>query len=397
MSQIMDSPFFPGNPVSTELFVGRTELIDDLLSYIKQTKSGRHENIFIIGERGIGKSSLASFVRHVANAQHNLIGIHVFLGGITSLEDMVRHILQKLIKEAGNQPWFDKIKHMFGQYVKQLDLFGISIEFSPPLEQTRALVANFPEVLYNIVQKLQNEKSGLLIILDDINGLAENRDFANWYKTFVDTVTTQYTFFPVTLILSGLPERRDSLAALQPSLMRIFRPIEIHKLSDDEVKAFFGKAFAKVNTTVNPEALDVMVRYSSGLPILMQEIGDATFWVNKDNTIDGQDASRGILKAADIVGMKYLDAQIYRAIRSKPYRTILKKLCGESPITHFVKNEIESTLTENEKKVFHNFLDKFKKLGIIESDVEQGRGAYRFVNRIYPVYLYLESASHHGK
>jgi len=30
-------------------------------------------------------------------------------------------------------------------------------------------------------------------------------------------------------------------------------------------------------------------------------------------------------------------------------------------------------------------------LGIIESDVEKGRGAYKFVNRIYPVYIFMES------
>jgi hypothetical protein len=32
-----------------------------------------------------------------------------------------------------------------------------------------------------------------------------------------------------------------------------------------------------------------------------------------------------------------------------------------------------------------------KELGIIEQDVEGGRGTYRFVNSIYPVYIWIES------
>ena len=79
----------------------------------------------------------------------------------------------------------------------------------------------------------------------------------------------------------GLPEIRDSLSRLQPPLMRIFRVVSVEKLSDAEVKEFFEKAFKKVNMEVEPEALEDMVKFSSGLPILMHEIGDAVFGMTK--------------------------------------------------------------------------------------------------------------------
>jgi len=391
MNVKLDSPFFPGNPVPTELFVGRSEQIEQLLNYIGQIVSGKQENIFLSGERGIGKSSLASFVRQVVSRKHDVIGIHVFLGGVHTLEEMVQHILARLLKEGGGQLWFNKIEKLFAKHIKRLGLFGISVEFSPPEEEKKALVRNFPEVLWSLLEKLKDDKKGLFIILDDINGLAESVDFANWYKTFVDTIATHYKSFPVTIMLTGLPEKRDSLASLQPSLMRIFRPIDIQKLSDSEVKDFISRAFKQVNIEVEPEAMDVMALYSSGLPILMHEIGDAVYWIDQDDHIDVKDAKSGILKASENVGTKYLDATIYRAIRSEKYRTILRELGGQSPRTHFSKSEIEKKLAEKEKKVFHNFLEKFKELGIIESDVEKGRGAYKFVNRIYPVYIFMES------
>ena len=142
---------------------------------------------------------------------------------------------------------------------------------------------------------------------------------------------------------------------------------------------------------VKPEAMDVLVKFSSGLPILMHEIGDATFWLDTDGIIDEHDALKGVMTTAERVGSKYLDPKVYRSVRSERYRSILKKLAKVPISRYFTKKDVEAKLSENEKKVFHNFIRKLIELGIIESDVERGGGAYRFVNEIYPVYIRMES------
>jgi hypothetical protein len=191
-------------------------------------------------------------------------------------------------------------------------------------------------------------------------------------------------------MLIGLPEKRDLLSELQPSLMRIFRPIEIDKLSNEEVKQFIIKAFESVDIKVNPEAEEIMVKYASGLPLLMHEIGDAVFWADTDGNIDEADAIVGVINAAEKVGEKYLDPKVYRAIRSDRYISILRKLGKDHILQNFKKKDVESRLSTNEKKVFHNFLRRMRDLGVIETERE--RGSYRFVNEIYPVYIFLESS-----
>lgn len=385
------SPFTPGSPVPVELFVGRSEQIKGAIRYIKQILSGKQENVFLAGDRGIGKSSLASFLRHLVATQENILGIHVFLGRVSTLEEMVRHIFDQLLKEAKGQPWFENIAKFFGKYIQKVGLFGISVSFSPPKQDLKELVGRLPETLNNLIEKIKEEKRGLFIALDDINGLAEKKEFANWYKSFVDEIATQYKNFPVFIMLIGLPEKRDALSALQPSLMRIFRVVEIEKLSDEEVRDFLLEAFEKADMEVKPPAIDFMVKFSSGLPVLMHEIGDAAFWVDTDGVIDEADAEKGIIAAAERVGKKYLDPKVYRAVRSQRYRSILRKLAQAPLSRNFTKKDIEERLNENEKRVFHNFLRKLRELGIIESDLERGRGAYRFVNEIYPVYIWMES------
>ncbi|MBU7030255.1 MAG: hypothetical protein HXS48_25200 [Theionarchaea archaeon] len=362
----------------------------EMARYIKQALHKNQENAFLLGDRGIGKSSAASFLRYFAEKQENMLGIHIFLGGVSDLSDIVHHIFEQILKESKGQTWFENIRKFFGNYIKEIGLFGISVSFTPSREDLRELTRKFPEALHNVLKELEGQKSGLFIALDDINGLANKLEFANWYKSFVDEVATHYDKFPVFMILIGLPETRDTLLSQQPSLMRIFRIVEIERLSDGEVEEFFHKAFDKANMKAKNEAIDIMAKYSSGLPILMHEIGEAVFWMDQDSIIDEEDALVGVLTAAERIGKKYLDPKVYRAIRSKRYRSILRKL-GQPISKCFTKKEIEKRLNESEKKVFHNFLRKLKDIGILEQDVEKGRGAYRFVNEIYPVYIWIES------
>jgi hypothetical protein len=171
----------------------------------------------------------------------NIIGIHVFGGRVSTLEGMVRHILNQLVKETKGQAWFDDIAQFFKKYIREVGLFGISVSFAPPEQDLKELVRNFPEIIGNLLEKIKRQNAGLFIALDDINGLAEKEEFANWYKSFVDEV------------------------------------------------------------------------------------------------------------AAEKIGQKYLDPKVYRAIRSEPYRSILRKLGEEEISSNFKKKDVEAKLSENKK------------------------------------------------
>jgi len=386
------SPFTPGVPVPVEFFVGRRRQIEQATRLLEQAAAGRVQNAFLLGERGIGKSSFANFIKTLALKKYSMVAVHVFLNRAFTMQDMVRQVFEQIIKEASGEVWYEKIKTLFGKYITQVGLFGMSITFNPPKEELDYLVRQFPEALFKITEQVQNEKKGLFIALDDINGLAQNPDFANWYKSFVDEAATRYAIFPVFTMLVGLPERRKSMYQAQPSLARIFSIIEVEALSQQEVTDFFKRAFGSVGIKVEEDAMKFMVHFSTGLPFLMQEIGDATFWIDRDGVITRDDAMEGVVTAADIIGKKYLDVKLYRSIRSRRYLSILRKLCSKGPTRRFVKKDIEKRLTDSEKRVLSGFLRRMKQLGIIEPDPEAGIGSYRFVNEMYPVYVWLEQS-----
>ncbi len=387
------SPFTPGSPVPIEMFVGREPQIAEIEKYAAQATSGRLEALFLLGERGIGKSSIASFARYLASTKHNMLSIQVFLGRVTTIEDTVRQVLEQLLKESRTEKWYDNLKGLFGEHIEQVGLFDISIKFAPPRSDLKEIANDFPKALMGIVDKLGGEKSGIFIALDDIDGLLATTDFANWFKSFVDRVATSELEFPVCMMLIGLPEQRDTLAELQPSLMRIFRVIDIERLSNNEVQGFFRSAFSIPGLEVTDDAMEILVQFSSGLPVIMHELGDATFWKDEDGTIDRDDVLKGLVVAADNVCKKYLTPRVYQAIRSERYRNILGKL-GTRELwvsRQFRKRDLETSLTENEKKVFGNFLRKMRELGVIQPDPDGGRGDYVFQNELYPVCIHFEA------
>lgn len=391
-----ESPFTPGNPVPLELFVGRQEQINQVLEFLKRTNSGKQQNVFLVGSRGIGKSSIACLLGDIAEKNMNMISVHLFVGGISDLDELIRRIIEEVLNESKGQEWFDSIRSLFKD-IEEVGVGGLSLKFSPKVGLAD-VKKHFSEVLSNLIDKLQGKKTGIFITLDDINGFSKNEEFTKWYKSFVDTIATHYKDFPVLIMLVGYPEGRDTLFRQEPSLQRIFEPIELERLSNTDVEQFFKKAFSKVGMTVDKDALKEMVTYSSGLPVIMHEIGDAVFLCDEDKRINEEDALHGIWNAAERVGKKYLESKVYHTMRSIRYRSILRKMFPKDsfPSKEFTKHELEKNLDDKEKRVLHNFLRKLKELQVIEQNMELGRGSYNFVNDIYPVYIWMESLNKHG-
>lgn len=122
------SPFRPGQPAPVEFFVGRSSEVERLRGMVKASAMGNFRIGFVSGERGIGKSSLASFVRHLSERESAFAGCHVFLGGVGDLKEMLRRTFDRLLKESMDEPWHGQIRKFFGDRVRKVGLFGVTLE-----------------------------------------------------------------------------------------------------------------------------------------------------------------------------------------------------------------------------------------------------------------------------
>ena len=373
----------------SEFFVGRIREVERLRSMVKAGTQGKFRIGFVSGERGIGKSSLASFVRHLSEHESQVAGCHVFLGGVEDLKEMLRRTFDRLLKESMDKPWHEQIKNFFGNHVRQVGLFGVTLELNLQDSDWSTLAHDFVPTVRRLLNEIKDQKRGLFLILDDINGLAGSEVFANWLKSTVDEISTSRRKIPLCILIVGLEERRQELVSKQPSLARVFELIDIAPWSDDEATHFYRNSFDSVGAKVPETDMHQLVRFTGGLPVLAHEIGDAVWRTARGLEIDSREVREGILTAAEVIGRKLLEPQVFSAIRSERYRSILRKMSDEFR-TRFRRSELMERLTGEEKKVMDNFLQRMKRLGALETDPET-TGGYQFPNLLHALYFWMES------
>ncbi|MBD3266008.1 AAA family ATPase [bacterium] len=386
------SPFFPGQPVPVDLFVGRSQEKERIDRASYQVANGKPQAIFITGEYGIGKSSLARFARLAAEENQGVIGFHCMLGGVSTLDDLSLSVVQSIVDSYSTKPSVTKtIRDFLSEYIGEQSLFGVTLRLDKLKKDAPDISRGFLPFLRQIYHRIQKEYKGILLIIDEINGITGNPNFGAFLKGLVDENALSDTPLPLLLMVCGTEERYREIVKNYIPVERIFHIIQIDKMSDEEMRDFFDKAFDKVGMRVDAEAMDLICRNSGGFPRLMHLVGDAAFWIAKNNTINEETAIQAILVAAEDVGRKFLDQQVYKALKSPHYHEILKKLShlNVGPELKFKKNQIDTKLNADEKKKLNNFLQRMKKLNVIFPSEQ--RGEYIIRDRLTFIYFRMKS------
>lgn len=390
------SPFTPNQPVNADFFTGRKPHIENLLAAVRQAAQGTMQIGWISGERGIGKSSLASFVGFLAERDEHALYAHVHLGGVTKLEDMVREIHLSLLKDNQSKSWGKNLLSLFGDKVRKIGLFGVEIQLDLSDNELAATTNNFAASLNQIIKKAGEDRRVLFLILDDINGLAGHARFAHWLKSMRDSVATSRMEVPVCLVFVGLEERLDKMMESNPSVGRIFRPmIQIEPWEKADSAKFFVNAFRKRNVRIAKDTEKSLAEYCGGLPTLAHEIGDSVWRSAGNNSIEHRDVFEGIIDAAYSVGARFINREVIQALRSNRYRSILRKIAKDENTIDikFSRKKLLSleTLTTTERKVLDNFLRRMKTVGGIVPVRDGERGMYRFPTHMHRIYFLLEA------
>jgi len=390
------SPFYPGQPVPVELFVGRAREIARIRRAAVQVAGGKPQSTFICGEYGIGKSSLARYMRAVTEEDPGLLGFHVMLGASDSLNDLAAATVHTMASSNAAKPKAtETIRKILSDYIGEISLLGvITLKLDKLRKDAPDISREYLPFLHKVYDQIKGEYQGIMLILDEINGIVGKPVFAQFLKNLVDENALSNRPLPLLLALCGTEERYKEIVDRHRPVERIFDIARIDPMNEAEMKEFFNLTFGKAGMKVDDEAMYYLCLFSGGLPKLMHLVGDSAFWIAQEDVIDKDTAFDAIIAAAEDVGRKYVDQQVYKALRSKDYKRILSKLAKHDFDLSFKKNEVVKGLNEDEKRKFNNFLQKMKKLGVLNSGEE--RGEYIFRDRLTRLYIRMETISRRG-
>jgi hypothetical protein len=310
------------------------------------------------------------------------------------LDDVGAKVLEATVQSGGtNRTRNEKVRNWLAKYIGEQNLFGVTLHAEALRKDAPSIANGMLPFLGEIHQRLRETGvNGILLVLDEINGITSNPKFSHWIKGLVDTNALARPPVPLLLMLCGVEERRREMIQHHQPVDRIFDVVEIDPMTVDEMKGFFSKAFESVGLRVEENALEQLVHYSAGFPKIMHLLGDSVYWLDQDGVIDSKDAMMGVIMAAEEVGKKYVDQQVYKALRSADYHSILKKIAKMAPDQmSFTKTEVASGLNEAEKRKFNNFLQKMKTLKVLRSGDVQGE--YVFNMRMVRLYIWLQSTA----
>ena len=392
------SPFYPDQPVPYNLFVGRSSEIDKITQRgMGQVSAGKSVAFFLRGEYGIGKSSLANYLGFTAFTNANLFPIYVTLSGCRTLEDVAEAILQgTLLSGAYDKNLLENIKEMLGKYIGSQSFFGgnLTLHFEQllldaPEIKTHHGILMFLKELYTRVSK--NGCRGIFLIFDELNGIAKVPEFAHFLKGLWDGNSMQAKV-PLLFIMCGVDERRTEIIANHEPVNRIFDVVDIKRLSEDESRAFYEKAFDSARMMYEEDALKRMVSWATGYPKIMHIIGDTIYWNHDDfdSPITAKEAYDGVMASAEMIGRKYFEPNVLSALQSTDYKILLKKtteLLQLNTRLVFSKAVLANSLSETQKGKLSNFLSRMTAL---KAFVHCGRGEYTIPNSMIWMYLVIK-------
>lgn len=232
---------------------------------------------------------------------------------------------------------------------------------------------------------------GIFLLLDEINGLAEEVEFANFLKGLSDTLDPHSSLL---FMICGTEEKRQAIIKNHESTNRIFNLYNLLPIEKEAFAEYFTREFESCEIEIKTGQSDyltgLMALCCEGQPRFAQIIGDNVFSVDEDFIIDESDLKKGLVKSIDDIGEKFIKP-LYEEIKSQNYKVLIKKITeitNKEGTNSFTREEICKGLDKKEKQNFDRFIGRMKDLGFIKS---KKQGEYKFKDFFTRAYLGLLS------
>ena len=366
------NPFMPGAGMQPPELVGRErdlEIVDRMIARTKLNNLDR--GIIFSGLRGVGKTVLLVKLQEMA-AGKNMLTAKIESSG--NPDDDYEAIFHEINLAAMKIHLVGGLKKRLGDVISNIKsmsfgAFGLSANVSRESSaQTSENPFKLELLIESITTELKKSNSGLYLFIDELQEMAD--------EPLGTLMSIQHKMgqrsLPFYIIGAGLPNLPGVLSKSRSYAERLFEYRTIGQLSDADAAEGFQKPARRNGRPFTDDALNELIKVSSGYPYFIQAYGKAAWNASGSNPIPLQAVTR-----SEACARAELDDGLYSARwqRTTPtgrrYLAAMAKIGTESPSpTAEVADRLGKTTGE-----ISMTRDKLIKLGLIYSP-EYGKVAF---------------------
>lgn len=404
------NPFQPDAPVRPSLFTGRRAELQTIHQSVLDTLRGRASHVLIVGERGMGKTSLANYLTDFATSPE----LTEAAGGVTApavlfvslgFSPTVPEVCAAILNEAYRWARRDQsLLRWFREELRQLEgleigFFGVSIAAKQGQSST-ALPHAFPDALEAVFERMGGI-GGLIILLDETEAIATDPAFPGFMKSLLEVLGAR-KLGTIQFVMTTTPEGRDRMTQTHESFPRLFRHVRINPLSNDEVEDLVARALQEglPRKEATPAFLKMIADMASGIPGFVHELGRAAFDVDRNGILDLDDLADGILGTDTVVGalsmleQRHFHERYSKKVLSNSYREILHAI-AELERDEVSTAEIRDRCPQIGAGQINTYLARMADRGVVVR-VEGKKGIYKLPDQMFKVFLRMKPPPRRG-
>ncbi|WP_174995152.1 AAA family ATPase [Pandoraea anhela] len=357
--RILNEELSASSPVtSPEHLFGR----EAALERVRTSLAMRGRQIFIHGDRGVGKTSLAqtaAFRFQSADSQPVITSCHK----ASTFESVMQDVIVKL---RGGNPYESKrtlSSRLTRNLAAALPLSFLSVNATATKDTTsqteEALLPHIRDANAAVTLLLHEDDRGLskqpIVVIDefDLMSTVERSHFADLLKQLGDQRV------PIKFIFCGIGDTVDDLLEAHGSANRYFDGVKIERLNVSSRWDIIDKSATALGLSVDDEVRHRIAAISDGFPVYIHRICEKLYQtVFYDEEI------------VDVVGISHLDTAIVETIIAiehfirKPYDATLLRTDGETLELVLWALADHSDLTRTQRSIFDSYSKILERLSL---------------------------------
>lgn len=264
--------FTPAKPISSQEYLrGREAKLRD----IDRAFNSEGKHIFIFGDRGVGKTSLArtaGFIHASSESDPPTIECEIKSTPYQLLRDIAirclpsRDVVEQATKKSGM-----KFASLLGAEVQK----EIKTGHIPQINSMNEALA-----IVSYVATL-NRKTPVIII--DEFDVIEDEDTRRAFASFLKHISDQE--IPLRFIVCGIGDSLDEMIGSHLSTGRYLKPIELERLPHDARWEIITSAAEELGVEIDRETYVRIGQISDGYPYYVHLLGEKLLWAMHDDSL----------------------------------------------------------------------------------------------------------------